>query len=50
MSADDLRINLWNLNISDQSFSAYLAFACLEAPVLQRSYASLGTGITKYTY
>ena len=22
MSADDLRINLWNLNISDQSFSA----------------------------
>lgn len=21
MSADDLRINLWNLNISDQSFS-----------------------------
>lgn len=23
ISADDLRINLWNLNISDQSFSAY---------------------------
>lgn len=23
MSADDLRINLWNLNISDQSFSAF---------------------------
>ena len=22
MSADDLRINLWNLNIADQSFSA----------------------------
>ena len=22
ISADDLRINLWNLNISDQSFSA----------------------------
>ena len=21
MSADDLRVNLWNLNISDQSFS-----------------------------
>jgi len=24
LSADDLRINLWNLNISDQSFSNYL--------------------------
>ena len=24
ISADDLRINLWNLGISDQSFSAYL--------------------------
>jgi len=24
ISADDLRINLWNLNISDQSFSAWL--------------------------
>ena len=23
ISADDLRINLWNLGISDQSFSAY---------------------------
>ena len=23
ISADDLRINLWNLNIADQSFSAY---------------------------
>lgn len=23
MSADDLRVNLWNLNISDQSFSAF---------------------------
>jgi serine/threonine-protein phosphatase 2A regulatory subunit B len=23
ISADDLRVNLWNLNISDQSFSAY---------------------------
>ena len=23
ISADDLRINLWNLNISDQSFSMY---------------------------
>jgi serine/threonine-protein phosphatase 2A regulatory subunit B len=23
VSADDLRINLWNLNISDQSFSEY---------------------------
>jgi serine/threonine-protein phosphatase 2A regulatory subunit B len=22
ISADDLRVNLWNLNISDQSFSA----------------------------
>ena len=27
ISADDLRINLWNLNISDQSFSA-LFFVC----------------------
>ena len=26
ISADDLRINLWNLNISDQSFSAQLSF------------------------
>lgn len=26
ISADDLRINLWNLNISDQSFSAF--FCC----------------------
>lgn len=26
ISADDLRINLWNLNISDQSFSAYFAW------------------------
>lgn len=26
ISADDLRINLWNLNISDQSFSAWLSF------------------------
>jgi len=25
ISADDLRINLWNLNISDQSFSTYTA-------------------------
>lgn len=24
MSADDLRVNLWNLNISDQSFSKFL--------------------------
>lgn len=24
MSADDLRVNLWNLNISDQSFSECL--------------------------
>lgn len=24
ISADDLRINLWNLNISDQSFSGWL--------------------------
>jgi serine/threonine-protein phosphatase 2A regulatory subunit B len=24
ISADDLRINLWNLNISDQSFSEFL--------------------------
>jgi serine/threonine-protein phosphatase 2A regulatory subunit B len=24
ISADDLRINLWNLNISDQSFSKFL--------------------------
>lgn len=23
MSADDLRVNLWNLNISDQSFSEW---------------------------
>ncbi len=26
ISADDLRINLWNLNISDQSFSSFLFF------------------------
>jgi serine/threonine-protein phosphatase 2A regulatory subunit B len=26
ISADDLRINLWNLNISDQSFSGYPRF------------------------
>ena len=26
ISADDLRINLWNLNISDQSFSILLNF------------------------
>lgn len=25
MSADDLRVNLWNLNISDQSFSKSLS-------------------------
>lgn len=25
LSADDLRLNLWNLNISDQSFSLFLA-------------------------
>lgn len=25
ISADDLRVNLWNLNISDQSFSEYRA-------------------------
>ena len=24
ISADDLRVNLWNLNISDQSFSKYI--------------------------
>lgn len=24
LSADDLRINLWNLDISDQSFSKYI--------------------------
>jgi len=25
ISADDLRINLWNLNISDQSFSEFIS-------------------------
>jgi serine/threonine-protein phosphatase 2A regulatory subunit B len=25
ISADDLRVNLWNLNISDQSFSEFIA-------------------------
>lgn len=28
ISADDLRINLWNLNISDQSFSKFLFALC----------------------
>lgn len=29
MSADDLRVNLWNLNISDQSFSlCFFTFSC----------------------
>lgn len=27
ISADDLRINLWNLNISDQSFSVFFSFS-----------------------
>jgi len=26
ISADDLRVNLWNLNISDQSFSKLMKF------------------------
>jgi serine/threonine-protein phosphatase 2A regulatory subunit B len=32
ISADDLRINLWNLNISDQSFSEY-SFSCSSTQV-----------------
>lgn len=35
ISADDLRINLWNLNISDQSFSEY------------REDSEIGIGSTK---
>lgn len=37
ISADDLRINLWNLNISDQSFSTsfvFLARAIITSPFL----------------
>jgi serine/threonine-protein phosphatase 2A regulatory subunit B len=29
ISADDLRINLWNLNISDQCFSEFLGFSLI---------------------
>lgn len=45
MSADDLRVNLWNLNISDQSFSEFLVspsplpFSLLPSP-LSRSLLS----------
>lgn len=31
MSADDLRVNLWNLNISDQSFSELLSLLVVVA-------------------
>ena len=34
ISADDLRINLWNLNISDQSFSTRCVLICNERDVL----------------
>jgi len=29
ISADDLRVNLWNMNISDQSFSTSVCFCSL---------------------
>src|SRR5690606_17546144 len=32
ISSDDLRINLWNLNISDQSFSKSFSFPPLPPP------------------
>ena len=34
ISADDLRINLWNLNISDQSFSEWSRFPALRLPLM----------------
>jgi len=34
ISADDLRINLWNLNISDQSFSSCFVLYLFGTPVL----------------
>ena len=30
MSADDLRVNLWNLNISDQSFSRSIVLSACD--------------------
>ena len=37
LSADDLRINLWNLNISDQSFSNFFHFVGSNINNLQTS-------------
>ena len=34
ISADDLRVNLWNLNISDQSFSEWSRFPGLRLPLM----------------
>ena len=36
VSADDLRINLWNLNISDQSFSEHFIRECGETRLALR--------------
>lgn len=37
MSADDLRINLWNLNISDQSFSTFFSLSLFRFDLTQNS-------------
>lgn len=37
ISADDLRVNLWNLDISDQSFSKFPSTAILRATVVNRA-------------
>lgn len=39
LSADDLRINLWHLEITDRSFSIFLALICMVGMIrLQQSY------------
>jgi serine/threonine-protein phosphatase 2A regulatory subunit B len=40
ISSDDLRINLWNLNIHDQSFSAFAYRSLNSSNLLQTSWTS----------
>jgi len=42
ISADDLRVNLWNLNISDQSFSTSFEPGPMTRPLLMMSFRYRG--------